>query len=600
MSKELIPELHDCLKLTTLQHNFSDFDKFLKFVPNTRSWAGVIQHHCQEEFPAFPTDRETFLLHMADGIASNFSRHRQSVKGEGDFVVYKLWNPQSQNEDKRLKSDDEIIGLLKFYSKDPTFDEFVKEYSHILKTRAEDARPGKSITSLLTHLTLTGKFYRILKKSRVLALNDAEIIPKLDKLVLLTKKKSEEWQIHLMLCKLNFNQQPFRARDFNIFELLEDTINTIINKFKDNILFVGSDEVLIFYDEPSVFDEIKNEALKNGFWLSSVWVKKALSEMKKADPSLLAGNKNENIFSSFLQEKIEPPLCEICQMSHGKMTWPEDYLTKFGSDEDVVHQGVEHLCETCFFIRSRPSRLKKLRYWTEENSDVIWLKITLDYKRLTFALEQLYFEYLRKLNPKVTREEVEVRFSLVYEFQQDYNEFLKSFKDGTIKVFSHANVETILDDMFCIKVKDKSDTFVVLELLENLLSAIFPEFLKRLDNPLKISLSICNSKYPFFEIWREIKEQTSDVQINLVGKGAIRTTYKYIDEILLARSENYRKSALHNLAEIAKISEKLAEIKFNDRSEKNDFYSYEALKRHLLPIGMDFRSILTFVKLLEG
>ena len=301
MSKELIPELHDCLKLTTLKHNFSDFDRFLKFTPDTRSWQGVLQHHCkspkkdEEAFPAFPTDRETFLLHMADSIASNFSRHEQNYKGESAFVVYKLWNPQCYGEDVRLKTDDEIIKFLKFYSSDSTFEELVKEYGYILKSRAEDAKSGKNITSLLTHLTLTGKFYRFFKDSKALTVDDTELIPEQGKMFDLTKGKTKQWQVYLMLCKLNFSQQPFRARDLNIFELLEDTMNAIAERFRDNILFAGSDELLIFYDELSVFEEIKDIALKNGFWLSTVWFKKALSEMKRADPASLTGNKADNI-----------------------------------------------------------------------------------------------------------------------------------------------------------------------------------------------------------------------------------------------------------------------------------------------------------------
>jgi len=69
--------------------------------------------------------------------------------------------------------------------------------------------------------------------------------------------------------------------------------------------------------------------------------------------------------------------------------------------------------------------------------------------------------------------------------------------------------------------------------------------------------------------------------------------------LIIAKEGRYRKSAFYKLAEISKLSEKLAEIKFNDRSEKADFENYDILKRNLLPIGMDFSSILTFIKLLE-
>src|SRR3990172_5755043 len=110
------------MKLTILKHNFSDFDRFSKhaFQIKTRTWQGVIQHHCkkaeedEDSFPAYPTDRETFLLHMADGLAANFSRHRQNYKGESSFVLHKLWNPKYAPEDLRLKEDNEIIRLLNF------------------------------------------------------------------------------------------------------------------------------------------------------------------------------------------------------------------------------------------------------------------------------------------------------------------------------------------------------------------------------------------------------------------------------------------------------------------------------------------------------
>jgi len=68
--------------------------------------------------------------------------------------------------------------------------------------------------------------------------------------------------------------------------------------------------------------------------------------------------------------------------------------------------------------------------------------------------------------------------------------------------------------------------------------------------------------------------------------------------MLLADKTYYRKSALHNLAEIAKISESLAKLKFKDRSDKKDYWTYKKLEENLANL-MDFRSILTFAKLLE-
>src|SRR3989338_4869233 len=407
MNRKLIPELHDCLKLTTLQHNFSDFDRFLKYTPNTRTWKGVLQHHCkaskegEESFPAWPTDIETLLLHIADGMSANFSRHTQNYKGETSFTLYKLWNSDALKEDKRLKEDKKIIELLKFYATDPTFEDLIKQYGYILKSRPEDAHAGMNITSLYTHLVLTGKFY-------------------------------------------------------------------------NNLLFLNSNEVLIFFDDKSILEKIETIAKQNGLWLSATWVRKPLIEIKSSEPSKIAGNRSEHLYG-ILQSIISPPLCEICQMAPADKIWPSDYLKQFEEDTEVIDEGTENLCNNCFSIRNRPSKLKKLKKWTEaENVSVVWIKLNLNYDLLTKVLYKLYLDYLKKSNPKVRIEDAEVRFSLIYEFQQDYNEFLEELRNGLFESFGHDCVETILKDMFCLKIEKIRDVFKILNLLDKKLNSFFP------------------------------------------------------------------------------------------------------------------------------
>jgi hypothetical protein len=605
MSNDLIPELHDCLKLTTLQHNFSDFDRFLKYVPNTRTWQGVLQHHCktpkegEESFPAWPADRETFLLHISDGMAANFSRHKQSYKGEKSFALYKLWNPDAIKADKRLKEDNEIIDLLNFYGTDPTFEEFDRRYGYILRSRAEDAHAGMNITTLYTHLVLTGKFYRFFKKSETLRVDDIEIIPTVERIAELRENKIKSWQIYLAKCKFHFNQKPVRARDMNIFEHLEDTISQIENEFYDNLLFSSSDEILIYFDDQGVLEKIKAIAKENGLWVSIVWVRRPLIEMKSSDPSKLTGNRSEHLYES-LPLSMTPPICEICQMAPAAKIWPSDYLIQFGKDLEILDERTENLCDYCFSIRSRPSKLKKLKKWTEtENISVLWIKFNLDYDLLTKMLHELYLAYLRKSNSNARAEDTEVRFSLIYEFQQDYNRFLEAFRNDLLKLFSTDSVETILKGMMNVKIEKRSEVFKTLNILDINLANIFPEFRKLLMGPIKVALVCCNSKFPFFEVWRSIENQTSNLQISLIGHGKIETSLNYLEQMLVATEKSYRKSSLYKLAEISRLSESLAELKFNDRSERGDFESYEVLKRHLLPLGMDFGSILTFAKLIE-
>lgn len=148
MSRELVPEMHDMLKLTKYKHDFSDFptDRFKNLIPNTKTWEGVIGHHLKEGFPAFPTTPDNFLLKIADSLASSFSRNRlkKSEKGvEEDYteedpsdgyVVYKLWHP-NKGEDKRLETDSQIRALLEFYGSDPTAEEFFTKYDNILSCK---------------------------------------------------------------------------------------------------------------------------------------------------------------------------------------------------------------------------------------------------------------------------------------------------------------------------------------------------------------------------------------------------------------------------------------------------------------------------------
>src|SRR3990172_211155 len=355
MSNELIPELHDCLKLTTLQHNFSDFDRFLNYAPNTRTWKRVIQHHCkipkqgEEAFPAWPTDRETFLLHIADGFASGFSRHSQSYRGEKSFTVHKLWNPKQINEDLRLQKDEEIIELLNFYSKDPSFEDLKARYRHILISRAEDAHPGMNITSLLTHMILTGKFYRVFKFSKIFQLAESEIRSNVEDAFKLTVNKSREWKIYLARLKFSFSQNPFRVRDLNILDLLKETTSEINKLFPDNILFASSNEILMFYDDhKTVMDKIRSIAASNRLYFSVEYSQRPIEEIKKPDPASLSGSQTENIYPS-LPETIFPPICEICQMALSDKIWPTDYHAQFDLSETSI-EGTEHLCENCFQI----------------------------------------------------------------------------------------------------------------------------------------------------------------------------------------------------------------------------------------------------------
>jgi hypothetical protein len=603
MANDLIPELHDALKITTLQHNFDDFDeRFSKHSPKTPSWKGIQQHHSKggdEGFLLFPTDKDTFLLHLADGLAANFSRRHQNYRGEANFVLHKLWNPGWHGKDLRIAGETQIVALLNFLSKDPTYEDFKAEYGEILASRAEDAHPGMNITSLETHLTLTGKLYRLLRESKVCTVQDNEIVPSIEAISRLRESKKISWHTNLSCCKFRFNQKPMRARDLNIFSLLEDMTREVSASYYDHILYATTDEILLIHDEIEFLESVSSLAKGHGLWMAISTNKPRLIEVTQFLKALGEKRQDRSHIYPTLPDSITPPICEICQMASGSKAWPADYYSEFGQELEQAGGAVEPLCENCFAIRSKPSRLRKLMTWTEhEDTDVLWVRLRLHYAALTVTLQQLYFEYLRQSNPSAKIENAEIRFSLIAEFYKDYESFLDMLRELLLSEFGEERIEIVLGEMVCIKVDARKEVFSLLQRFSDAIDKCFPEFKKVDVSPIDMCVVLSRPKFPFFEVWRIMEAQTTPLQISLIGHGTIHSTLKYLDEILLAGIAPYRKSALHKLAEISKISERMAELKLHDRSERADFSTYEALKRNLLPLGMDFSSLLTFSKLL--
>ena len=134
--KDLIPELHDILKLfhpDVLDHTFPENESksYENHEPQTPTWQGVKHHH-------HPVDRATFFLHLADVQGASFARLDQKIKSSTHqaikaprdqrkygLYVHKLWQPPKTGDsphDFTLKKDN-IIALLDYLKKDPSFAE---------------------------------------------------------------------------------------------------------------------------------------------------------------------------------------------------------------------------------------------------------------------------------------------------------------------------------------------------------------------------------------------------------------------------------------------------------------------------------------------
>ncbi len=318
---ELVPELHDLFKLTRLdqdvsQWNSQDFEAFKAHFPSsTRTWQGVLQHH--DWFGAgYPSEPDTLYLHIADWLASAFSRPSEKEEGIANFRLHKLWKPlkSGAQEDVRLQNDSEITALLNFCSIDPSWESFAKKYGFILLNRAEDAAAGKNITSLYTHCKLTGQFYRILKSSSQFVVSPSELGGKTREQVrsLVKDKRSNKWQLVVAKSKFHFFQNPCRARDLNIFGALEDLIGEIHSLYPDNVLFKTSDELLLVLTDGKQLSDIATKAQQRGFWTEIIKNRRFLNEVSPT-PEFMKGTPNMKIYMVYRQRFLLPSVTSVRQ-----------------------------------------------------------------------------------------------------------------------------------------------------------------------------------------------------------------------------------------------------------------------------------------------
>jgi hypothetical protein len=596
MPRDVVPELHDCLKLTTYKHNFSDWPQGKFAIPGTRSWQGVLQHHCKEAFPSLPVERETFLLHLSDSLASNFSRPEGETEGAGQFIVHTLWNPGKHTKDLRLTQLQEISDLLAFYAKDPSAEEFFVRYDTLLRARPEDAHPTKNVTSLKTHLALTGQFFRLLEPYD---LDQGEITQAIQPcktnaerasaLRLLANKKRDTFKMTIADCRFHFRQMPMRAVDLNIFQALEELVNEIEKHYPDSVLFRTPEQVVLALTQAEALDEIASLAQASGFWLDVAHFTHGLSELRPNPRTLKKKEVEREHRFGDLQPQIAPPLCEICQMAPATKTWKQEEEEKEG----------DLLCETCYNIRARGTLLAKLPGWTQGGNVLLaWVKVTLEYDRLNEVLRDLYWEYLKNHDPNTPEDQADVRFSLVAEFQQEYEEFLKAWKEVMERLAGSEAVQTLLDDFHCLRFHNRGEAFNLIQAYRDLLNKYFPKFSGIETLPIRLSVVLADSHFPFFECWRILTESRDDVTVALIGRGALRVPAKALDRLLMVRQARIAKSALIKLSEIAKLSESLAKLHLEDRSHKSDYETYQRLKE-ALPLGLDFRSLLALAAMLE-
>lgn len=582
MPGELVPELHDIGKLTDQWgsgegHQFESFDfGRIGIRPDTPTWRGILEHHSGGHGLKYPTCSETFFCCIADNLASAASRGRQpsrEEKGGLAHSVQRIWGLPKSGQFPFISSEEAAL----FVNEDSPAEAYFHRYGDLLGSRAEETR--RPVTSLLTHSELTGKFYRLLSSAFRM---DPEAFPVQDKdqATRLIHEKENEWRLTVAICQPHFLIKPFRARDLGVFATLTQALDEARARFADNILFATPERLLLVSSSPETINQIAGIFNRRGFWLEIVQAARSLSEFDQYDLVDALGRRPERV-SEFphLSDEIHPPICEACRMAAASRQWQDD-----GDD----------LCEICFSIREATTSLRNLARWEAE--PVAWVHISLDLDGLIRTCQDLYAEYLEGHGKSASA--AEVRFSLVAEFQRDYDAFLHKVRGDVLSRFGSPNVELLLPGLLCAKLESNRDIMGILGIFNSSIGDFFPKFREVRSSPVRLGISCSAAKFPFFQHWRLLEELEEDVLVHLTGRGEMRASLRALPEILTVAAMPNR-SALHNLAEVAKISEHLARLKMRD-GEDADGVSYRRLRERLLPFGLTHRGLLTLAKIAGG
>ncbi len=591
---EIIPEMHDILKIAKKQKiggedvavNPHSNPHLLVNIIDTKIWEGICKHHHEKNFKTWPDSSDLVILDIADNLASAASRALRLERGAyrkygTDDAPFKLWKNEITDVRKgRTKRPLSIKEIIEFVSHSPTADEYLQKYKQYLLERAEDAIIGINITSLFTHSVLTGKFYRILKEYETSVpmeiLDDRQ---KVEEFI-----KNINWKLTIIKLKLHFHQNPVRIKDLNVFKQLESAIKEINDRFPDNIIFSTSDELLVVSTNQDILKEIEKICEKYGFWLEINRADGKLSALHP-EPSKMVGNRSYNkYFETENTKEINPPICEICQMFQA---------TKELFDEE---SGIkEELCERCYNNRKMGALFPTLSQWERENARVIWIKITLNTKSLVRILRKLYINYLKHFNVSDAEKKAEIRFSVLSEFQEDYQKFLREFTGVIIDKYGEENVQIILRDFLSIKIQNDREIRDILEIYKRCFETFFPKF-KEDASPIKLSMICGNAKFPFIWNWKILSDPKNDININVIGKGEMNIRIGQIDELLGIKLPSIK--LLIDLSKISIISKKLAWLMLNDRGDKRTYKEFEGLRRAIISSGLDYETILTFAKIM--
>jgi hypothetical protein len=161
--------------------------------------------------------------------------------------------------------------------------------------------------------------------------------------------------------------------------------------------------------------------------------------------------------------------------------------------------------------------------------------------------------------------------------------------------FGTEHIEIIDEGFACVKLAERPGAIRLLEIHHELLREHFPKLLELEVSPVRLAISIASAKHPFFANWRFLENADAAVAVQHVGSGQADIPIHHLDALMRVIRQGGR-HAFHRLREIARTSRALAEIMLNDR--RGGGREMDELRR-IMPLRMDFESLMTLANLLE-
>lgn len=305
-----------------------------------------------------------------------------------------------------------------------------------------------------------------------------------------------------------------------------------------------------------------------------------LGQIEKEISDLAANAKQPNLtFTSLhpasLAESFEPPLCEICQIRHGREI-------RFGTRTDFLCEECEEIRRGGFSQRKLADRLE--RESSEENEEktaarsrYLWMRIALSAKDMEESVAGMFGQYVDSIPGIDPAKRLPLKThlrlpALLRDFVEDYHTLLASLGGELMKLDA-----TTLSSNFWVVPLDSGQ--VVKKVLRNYLDNLRQYFPKFFDGDLvapciRLTGSIASAVLPFYEHWRYVQNPQQPINLRVVGSAQLEIELQTAEALLREmESGDYRQQTfLHRVASIERAtgSKFMVQSVFMDEESRSD------------------------------